>query len=150
MEATREIYWNVGHAVVLPMYLLTLIAFVACCYGFYRRAEVYRQGKALERLDDPARRISLMAGNLLGQLKVLRASVPGVAHSLFFWGFLALFAGTLLVMIQADFTEPLFDLVILKGNFYRFYSLVLDLAGLVALVMLSGLRCAASCCARRG
>ena len=27
MDATREIYWNVGHGVVIPMYLFALIAF---------------------------------------------------------------------------------------------------------------------------
>jgi hypothetical protein len=26
MEATREIYWNVGHAVILPMYFFAFIA----------------------------------------------------------------------------------------------------------------------------
>ena len=114
MEATREIYWNVGHGVVLPMYLLTLIALAACC-------------------------INLLAKNLFGQIKVLRVSGPGVPHGLFFWGFVLLFIGTLLVMLQADLTQPLFNLVILKGTFYKFYSLVLDLAGASALIMLFGL-----------
>ncbi len=139
MEATREIYWNVGHAVVLPMYLLTLVALAACCYGFYLRVAVYRQAKAQDRLDNPGKRLSLMARNLFGQLKVLRVSGPGIPHGLFFWGFLTLFIGTLLVMLQADLTQPLFGLVILKGTFYKFYSLVLDLAGVIALVMLFGL-----------
>ena len=26
MEATREIYWNIGHGVVIPMYLLSIAA----------------------------------------------------------------------------------------------------------------------------
>ncbi|OGU06727.1 MAG: electron transporter [Geobacteraceae bacterium GWC2_58_44] len=139
MDATREIYWNVGHGVLLPMYLFTLIALAACAYGFYRRVEVYRQGKALNRLDGLGLRLALFAKNLLGQLKVLRVTGPGVAHALFFWGFVLLFIGTLLVMLQADFTQPLFDVVILKGTFYKIYSLVLDLAGIVALAMLLGL-----------
>lgn len=139
MEATREIYWNVGHGVVLPMYLIALAALSVCGYGLYRRVEVYRQGKALNRLDNPGERLALLVKNLLGQLKVLRVSGPGVPHALFFWGFVLLFIGTLLVMLQADFTQPLFDVVILKGPFYKFYSLVLDLAGAVALAMLFGL-----------
>ena len=139
MEATREIYWNVGHGVVLPMYLITLIALAACGYGFWQRIGVYRQGRELNRLDNLGERVVLMAQNLFGQLKVLRVTVPGIAHASFFWGFTVLFIGTLLVMAQADFTQPLFDLVILKGTFYKFYSLVLDLAGLAALIMLLGL-----------
>ena len=139
MEATREIYWNVGHGVVLPMYLITLITLAACGYGFYKRVEVYRQGKALNRLDNPGERAALLVKNLFAQLKVLRVKGPGIPHALFFWGFVLLFIGTLLVMLQADFTQPLFDLVILKGTFYKIYSLVLDLAGIVALAMLLGL-----------
>jgi len=138
MEATREIYWNVGHGVLLPMYLFTLIAFAALGYGFYRRVQVYRLGRALNRLDDLGLRLQLLVKNLFGQFKVLRVTGPGLTHALFFWGFLLLFIGTLLVMLQADFTQPLFDLVILKGTFYKVFSLVLDLAGLVALATLAG------------
>ena len=32
MEATREIYWNIGHGVVIPMYVLAFAAF-----GYLRR-----------------------------------------------------------------------------------------------------------------
>ena len=39
---------------------------------------------------------------------------------------------------EADFTDPLFGLVFLKGNFYKFFSIALDLAGLAALIMLAG------------
>jgi len=139
MEATREIYWNVGHGVVLPMYLLTLIAVAACGYGFYKRVEVYRLGKELNRLDNLSGRIILLLKNLFGQFKVLRVRGPGVPHALFFWGFVLLFIGTLLIMAQADFSDPLFHIRFLTGHFYKLYSLILDLAGFIALVMLFGL-----------
>jgi Fe-S oxidoreductase/nitrate reductase gamma subunit len=139
MEATREIYWNVGHAVVLPMYLITLLALAACGYGFYRRVEVYRQGRGVNRLDNLGERLGRLAGNLFGQIKVLRVSAPGLPHALFFWGFVLLFIGTLLVMLQADFTQPLLGVVLLKGSFYKLYSLLLDLAGAIALATLFGL-----------
>ncbi|HBA87993.1 MAG TPA: electron transporter [Geobacter sp.] len=139
MEATREIYWNVGHGVVLPMYLLTLIALAVCGYGFYQRVAVYRQGKPLDRLDNLGERVVLMFRNMLGQIKVLRVAGPGLPHGIFFWGFAVLFIGTLLVMLQADFTQPVFGLVLLKGSFYKFYSVALDLAGVFALLMLFGL-----------
>ena len=139
MEATREIYWNVGHGVVLPMYLLTLVAVAACCLGFYQRVAVYRKGKELDRLDNLSGRISLLVKNLFGQVKVLRVSGAGIPHALFFWSFVLLFVGTMLVMAQADFSDPLFGIRFLKGHFYEYYSLVLDLAGFFALVALFGL-----------
>jgi len=139
MEATREIYWNVGHGVVLPMYFFAALAFAIFGYGCYRRLPLYRLGKPLERLDQLPRRIGMLAGRVLSQSKVLRVLDPGSLHALFFWGFGLLFIGTLLIMAQADLLHPLFGIVFLKGAFYEGYSLVLDLAGLVALLMLGGL-----------
>jgi hypothetical protein len=37
----------------------------------------------------------------------------------------------------ADFTDLLFDYVFLKGTFYKIFSITLDLAGLVSVVMLA-------------
>lgn len=34
MEATREIYWNIGHGVVIPMYILAFAAFGVMAWGF--------------------------------------------------------------------------------------------------------------------
>lgn len=140
MEATREIYWNVGHGVVIPMYLVTVVTFALFGYGFYRLLPVYRQGKPLDRLDQLPRRIWLFLRGGLTQGKVLRVPQPGTLHGLFFWGFGLLFIGTLLVMLQADFSDPLFQIRFLKGNFYKAYSLVLDAAGLIAIAMLLGLQ----------
>jgi len=53
-----------------------------------------------------------------------------------FWSFLILFLGTTLIFIQADITEPIFGIVFLKGLFYKFFSLFLDIAGLLAIVMI--------------
>lgn len=139
MEATREIYWNVGHAVILPMYSFAFIAVAAFLYGFYRRFATYKQGKTLNRLDRLRKRLSLLLKNTFVQIQVLRVAGTGVFHAVFFWGFGLLFIGTLLVMAQVDFTQPVFGWIFLKGTFYKIFSLVLDLAGLAALVMLGGL-----------
>ncbi len=141
MEFTREIYWNVGNSagVLIPMYLLTLTAFAALCYGFWQRIKVYRQGRALNRTDQMTQRSIAAVRDILLQSKLLRVTGPGVAHALFFWGFLLLFIGTCLIVVQADFTDPLFDIKFLTGTFYKLFSITLDIAGLVAIVMLAGL-----------
>lgn len=141
MEFTREIYWNVGHGAgtLVPMYLLTLAAFVLLGWGAWQRIKVYRKGRPLQRSDDLAGRFSTAFYQVLGQVRVTRVAGAGTAHGLFFWGFLLLFIGTCLVGLQADFTDPLFGLKFLKGHFYLFFSLVLDLAGAVAICMLAGL-----------
>jgi Fe-S oxidoreductase/nitrate reductase gamma subunit len=139
MDMTREIYWNVGAGAVLPMYLLTVAALAVLAWGIWRRLPVYRQGRPLERLDRLPERLRLLAGNLLGQTRVRRGSPAGMAHAGFFWGFALLFVGTLLVMLQADLLTPLFGVTLLQGGFYLGFSLILDLAGLAALLLLAGL-----------
>jgi len=141
MEFTREIYWNVGHGAttLVPMYLLTLAAFALFVNEAWKRIEVYRQGLPLNRLDNLPVRILSMVKTMLLQTKVLNVRGPGLAHALFFWGFFLLFIGTSLIVLQADFTDLLFGVKFLKGNFYLLFSLVLDIAGMLAIVMLGGL-----------
>jgi len=141
MEFTREIYWNVGHGIttLLPMYLLTLVAIVLLINGALRRIKVYRQGQAQDRFDQRSVRIRELIKGVFLQKKVVRVKGPGIAHGLFFWGFGLLFIGTCLIVVQADFTDLFFGIKFLKGNFYLLFSIILDLAGLVALLMLGGL-----------
>lgn len=141
MEFTREIYWNVGHGplTLVPMYALAIGAIIFVVRSFVIRSKVYKQGKALDRLDDPWARVGTMLSNILLQKKVVQGGGAGYLHGFFFWAFLVLVVGTTLVFIQADFTDPLFGLVFLKGGFYKIFSLALDLAGLLALIMLGGL-----------
>ncbi len=141
MEATREIYWNIGHGVVIPMYLLSIAAVAVLAWGFWKRLPLYQLGRSLDRFDRYDERVRRMIGEVFGQGKVARVKDGGLPHNLFFWGFLTLFVGTLLVMAQADFFTPLMHVNLLSGEFYKAFSLVLDLAGLVALVMLGGLFC---------
>ncbi|MFH0781190.1 MAG: heterodisulfide reductase-related iron-sulfur binding cluster [Pseudomonadota bacterium] len=141
MEFTREIYWNIGHgpATLVPMYLLAALSLGVLVFGVFRRLKIYRLGRPVQRMDQPLARLGEMLRTMLLQTKVLRVAGPGLAHALFFWGFFLLFLGTGLIVVQADFTALLFDYVFLKGAVYKIFSIALDLAGLVAILMLLGL-----------
>lgn len=141
MEFTREIYWNVGHGAgtLVPMYLLVIAAIAVVVKMFLQRREVYRQGLPLNRTDQLGTRITEMLGKVLLQKNVTRAKIPGMFHGLFFWGFFLLLIGTTLIVIQADFTDLFFGYKFLKGNIYKLFSITLDTAGLVAVVMLGAL-----------
>ena len=141
MEFTREIYWNVGHGwtTLAPMYGLLLVALAVFALGMYKRLKVYRLGHPLDRTDQRGARLRSLVDNVLLQAKVLRVPGAGSAHALFFWSFFVLVIGTSLIVVQADFTDLLFGIKFLKGTFYKLFSLTLDLAGLVAIIMLGGL-----------
>ncbi len=141
MEFTREIYWNVGHgpATLVPMYLLAMVAIGFLIYGFSGRIKVYKLAKPLNRFDTPWARLIDAIKNIMFQSKIVQVSGPGYGHAIFFWAFFLLLIGTTLIVIQADFTDLFFGIKFLKGTFYKIFSIVLDLAGLAAILMLTGL-----------
>ena len=141
MEASREIYWNIGHGwtTLVPMYLLTIGAMAVLAYGFRQRLKVYKQGKAINRTDKVGERLVAAIQGVLFQGKVIRVRWPGLAHGIFFWGFFLLLIGTTIIVIQADFTDLLFGIKFLKGTFYKIFSVTLDIAGLVAIVMMGAM-----------
>ena len=139
MEVTRQIYWNIGHDVVIPMYILAFAAIGYMVWGFWQRLPIWRQGKPLDRFDRYDERIKRMVTEVFSQVKIFRVTDGGVFHSIFFWSFLVLFAGTMMVMFQADLFTPLLQVNLLSGEFYKGFSLVLDVAGIMAIIMLAGL-----------
>ncbi|MGH7278089.1 MAG: heterodisulfide reductase-related iron-sulfur binding cluster, partial [Candidatus Rokuibacteriota bacterium] len=82
------------------------------------------------RFDHLPERVRLVAKHALGQVRTLSQADPGIMHAIMFWGFLALFMGTVLATIDWDISLPLFGYKLLKGGFYLFYETVLDLFGL--------------------
>jgi Fe-S oxidoreductase/nitrate reductase gamma subunit len=83
--------------------------------------------------DDLGKRLWLLLVDGLLQRRLLKEYYPGLMHAFILWGFVVLFLGTVTIAIQDDMTRPLWDLVLLKGWFYLFYKLALNLAGLLAL-----------------
>jgi Fe-S oxidoreductase/nitrate reductase gamma subunit len=141
MEASREIYWNVGHGVLIPMYLMAFTAIGVMAYGLYSAAvALAAKGKPEERTGDLPLRLRLMLKDVLLQLKVIRGGgFAGLGHAIFFWSFLLLTLGTTLVFIQADITDLISGYRFLKGDFYKAFSLTLDIAGLAAILAMGGL-----------
>ncbi|MDT8447982.1 MAG: heterodisulfide reductase-related iron-sulfur binding cluster [bacterium] len=139
LENTREIYWNIPASSVPLMYLMAALGTGVMLWGFARRLKVYKQGRSLARLNGLGRRLFLGLSEALFQGKVGREKGIGALHNFFFWGFLVLFIGTTLIFIQTDILEPLAGITFLKGDFYKTFSLAMDLGGLVALIMMAGM-----------
>ncbi|HEX9014444.1 MAG TPA: heterodisulfide reductase-related iron-sulfur binding cluster [Chloroflexota bacterium] len=129
--ATREIYWNIQG--IWVMYALFLVALTFFAYGVYAHYRLVLLGKPENRSDKLGTRIGTVLRQVLGHARVLRDWYSGPAHFLFFWAFVLLFLGTVVVFFQADLRLP-----IMHGAFYLvFQSLALDLAGLLGVVGLT-------------
>ena len=132
MEPTREIYGNiVGGEVV---YLFMIVALGLLGWALYRRARLWMQGRPENRFDDIGRRLKAMLIHGLGQGKTLREGRPGLLHFMMYSGFIVLFIGTLMVAVQEDM-----GIDFLRGNFYLFFSVTLDVFGLLCLLGVAGL-----------
>jgi Fe-S oxidoreductase/nitrate reductase gamma subunit len=126
----RDTFWNVPPLAQNALYLGGLVAVVIFVYGFYRHVRLWRAGVPESRFDHVPQRVKLVAKHALGQARTLAQAYPGIMHAIMFWGFLALFMGTVLATIDYDITLPLWGYKLLKGRFYLFYETVLDLFGL--------------------
>lgn len=128
---TRTAYWNVAGREFL--YFVLAIELAVLAYGLYRMYRRWRKVARIERFDVVARRLRQVAAQALVQRRLLRERTAGIAHLGLSWGFVLLFIGTLVAMLDEDFGIPL-----MRGAFYLwFQSLTLDLAGLAAIAGLT-------------
>src|SRR5262245_11543935 len=103
----------------------------------WQRVARWREGTAEARFDRIPERIRFLLRHGLLQGRILTQRYPGVMHALMFWGFCALFLGTVLATIDYDITLRLplgLDFKLLQGPFYLLYELSLDLFGLFFVV----------------
>ncbi len=129
---TREIYWNISG--IVWMYVLFVVMFAIFLWGFYKRIRLWKLGREDNRIDHIGHRIGLVLKYALGQGRVIKKVYPGIMHLLIYGGFIILTIGTLLIFLETDFSAPLFSWTFLKGAFYLYYSVALDLFGVLAII----------------
>lgn len=112
------------------LYAGTVAALAVAAYGIWRRLRVWRLGSVAPAWDQPGRRLRRVLVETFTQTRLLRQRVPGIMHALLFFGFVVLFAATVVVFVDNDLGLP-----IMRGPFYLlFQSLAVDLFGLLVLV----------------
>ncbi len=111
------------------MYASMAVALLVFAYGIWRRLRIWRLGRRHIVWDHLGERFRRLGAAFL-QATVLRRPFPGVMHALVFFGFLVLFAATVVVFIDSDLAVK-----IDHGAFYLgFESLTVDLFGAFFLV----------------
>jgi len=136
-EVTRETFWQIGPVQEAVFWFLSVLAIVVFAYGVYDRVRGYTQGRAdpTPRLDDLRERIRtasrMVASN---ETQVNRDLLGGVMHAFIVWGFLTLLIATTILAIDLDIYRPLTGESFYTGTFFRSYSFVVDLMGLLFVV----------------
>lgn len=132
----REVFRHFSGGLVVFFYVVAAVAMAISARGFWRRFQKYRRGRPESRWGHLQTRL-LRAAASIGLHTTLRkrATLAGWAHVLIFWGFVALFIGTLIIMVDHDFLRLISPrLQFWQGTFYLWYSAVLDVLGIALLV----------------
>jgi len=133
MTPTREVFWNISYNFL--MYLLMVVALAFFFYGFYRRIKYWKLGQKEAITGTLAQRIKSLLIYAIGQGRILKEKYPGLIHVSIFIGFVFLFFGTVVVSFDYDIWHLIFgQSSFLIGNFYLIFSLVLDIAGVMAIL----------------
>jgi Fe-S oxidoreductase/nitrate reductase gamma subunit len=135
--------WNVPHWAELVFYLLIPIVVLGFAAGVAWRVRKWFLGRPEPGVDNlwTELRRGLAPARLLGWLTTAvlqsRLRSDGFAllmHQAIFWGMVVLFIGTALATIDQDVAHLIFDTQVLRGGFYQFFELALDIFGVALLV----------------
>ncbi|MBI4641670.1 MAG: (Fe-S)-binding protein [Candidatus Tectomicrobia bacterium] len=130
MEATREVFGNIPAGGLI--YLFAVVMAVVLFYGLYKHYCFWRLGKPENRFDQIGERIHSFLVYGFGQRRVVQDRYSGLIHLLIFTGFITEMIGTTILAIQ-EYMTPLLG-HFWKGYFYLYYSLVLDIFGILGML----------------
>ncbi|MEK7770513.1 MAG: heterodisulfide reductase-related iron-sulfur binding cluster [candidate division NC10 bacterium] len=137
----REVFRNFPGVLIALFYLAATLTMAVSGWGLWLRLRRYLRGRSVSRWDALGRRL-LRAGLAVSAHTTLgrRNAAVGLAHAGIFWGFVALFVGTLIIMVDYDMVRlvnPAWRFW--KGPFYLWYSLLLDVLGAAFVVGLGAM-----------
>jgi Fe-S oxidoreductase len=130
--ASRPVFWHFVVWLKVLWYLLAGCSVLVFAYGVWRPVRKYARGRGGGW--PPA---SAWPGALWRGLRLLlshatiarRDRLAGWAHRGIFYGFIVLFAGTVILGFDTDFTDPVFGWNYFHGTFYLAYKEVLNVLG---------------------
>src|SRR5215471_15472728 len=133
---TREIAWNVGSVAITAMYVLVAVQALVLGYFFTRRWLAWQQGQAYGPIEHVGERVRQALSVTFLHRRLIRPGYvyAGVMHLFIFWGFLFLFIGTLIVLLEADIVRPFFGASFYQGTFYVIYKVVINFFGLLFII----------------
>ncbi|MGH2873690.1 MAG: hypothetical protein ACRDL5_14660, partial [Solirubrobacteraceae bacterium] len=136
---TRPVFWHFVTWLRVLWYVLAVLSVVVWAYGIARPFLKYRRGNGGPWPPYPWRELP---GRLWRGLQLLashrtigrRDRVAGLAHRGIFWGWMVLFAGTVVLGFDTDFTSPVFGWNYFHGPFYLGYKEALNVLGTALVV----------------
>lgn len=114
------------------VYLLAGLAIAIWLFSFYRRYQLWRQGRPDERSQEIRKRIGIFIRTTIVDVffhrKFLRNPFSGIMHLTIFWGFVVL------LLASAIDAVSYYSGLHLIGTPYLWFSLIVDLGGILILI----------------
>ena len=131
---SRPVFWHFTVGLKITWYVLAVISVLVFVYGVARPFVKWRRGHGGPWPPYPWREIP---GRLGQGLRLLlshatigrRDALAGWGHRGIFYGFIVLFAGTVVLGFDTDFTQPVLGWSYFHGTFYLVYKEVLNVMG---------------------
>lgn len=131
---TRPGFWNIPVWAIIGIYILGLASCVLCGIGIYKSYILWKAGKPFAMDTEPKKRWGFIRREALRQKRITRKPLGSWLHFWIFWGFVFLFFGTVIAVLDWDIGKMIFGQQFLAGGTYYFYKFVLDIAGVVCLI----------------
>ncbi|MEX2524100.1 MAG: heterodisulfide reductase-related iron-sulfur binding cluster [Gammaproteobacteria bacterium] len=133
-EVTRILFQDFPGWMLASFYVVAFTVIAVFIYGCYVQIRKYRRGRPI-KIRNLWNGTVRMINDLLTHRTIKRRDKPaGHSHALIFFGFVLLFIGTSIITLEYDITEPLFGFTFWYGDFYLWFSLILDIAGAALIV----------------
>jgi len=131
---TRPVFWHFVPWLKVVWYVLAVSSVFVFAYGVARPLVKHRRGHGGPWPPVPWRQLPRRLAGGLGLLLSHRTigrrdRVAGIAHRGIFYGFIVLFAGTVVLGFETDFTDPVFGWTYFHGDFYLVYKEALNVFG---------------------
>lgn len=131
---TRPGFWNIPVWAIIGIYVIGIAACVICALGIRKSYLLWRAGKPYAMDKETKRRWGFFYREGLLQKRIVRKPLGSRLHFWIFWGFVFLFFGTALAVLDWDIGKLIFGKQFLAGGVYYFYKLILDIVGVVCLI----------------
>ena len=134
---TRPVFWHFVTWLKVLWYVLAIDSVGVFAYGVARPLAKYRrgQGERWPPMRELGPRLATGLRLLFAHRTIARRDrTAGWAHRAIFFGFLTLFAGTVILGFDTDFTDPVFGWNYFHGEFYLAYKEVLNVLGTALVV----------------
>ena len=130
-EVTRILFRDFPAWMMVVFYIVAISAIGSFTYGTYAQIRKYRSGVRSGAWSPFWPRFIDMVTAVLSHRTIKRrAPRAGRAHAWIFFGFALLFVATSIITLEYDILKPLTGITFWYGDFYLFFSLFADLAGI--------------------